>query len=203
MVSFQLLEQESIAHVTEESLVWKNFLSGDRKALAHIYSTYFDRLYNYGMKISPDAVLIEDSIQDMFIELLNRRERLNSEVKSIKYYLYKCLRRRILSKLTGKKHTVDIDELPAFEIKLCHKSHFLTHQIDSEVRQRIVKLIHTLSPKEKEAIFLIYFDELSYEEVASIMSLKIKTIYNLVHKAITKLRGRKKDFWQLTSLFSF
>ncbi len=186
---------------TGDLVLWQNLLSGDRKALASIYTRYFDALYNYGIKISRDAVIVEDAIQDLFIEIWNRREGLNKEVKSIKYYLYICLRRKIVLKINQHNNTVDIDKIASFDIALSHKSHYLNNQINIELRKKLVEVIETLSPKQREALFLIYFEELPYEEVATIMSLKIKTVYNLVHQAITRLKGRKQSLWHLISFF--
>jgi RNA polymerase sigma factor (sigma-70 family) len=184
---------------TEECEVWKDLLEGDKKALAHIYTKYFDKLYNYGSRISNDAVIVEDSIQDLFITIWNLRTGLNHNVKNIKQYLYTCLRRNILLKLRNRHVTVGISELAAFDLELSHKSHYLNNRINTELREKLTEMVGTLTPKQKEAIFLIYFDELSYEEAASIMSLKIKTVYNLVHQAISRLKERKHVFWHLIS----
>lgn len=184
-------------------MVWKNLLGGDRKALAHIYSKYFDKLYNYGIRIANEPVIVEDSIQDLFIELWNRRQGLNEQVRNIKFYLYICLRRKILLKLNKRTDSVDITELRSFDIKLSHKSHYLNNQLNNELKQKLVQVVETLTPKQKEAIFLIYFDELSYQEAASVMNLKIKTVYNLVHQAISRLKERKGVFWNFISLFTF
>jgi len=192
-VRLQLIEGERTlpAAVVEETTVWKSLLKGDRRALGEIYTRYFDKLYNYGSKISHDATVTEDAIQDLFIDLWNHRQGLNDQVKSIKFYLYTCLRREIIRRLTKQNPTVEISELESFEVELSHKSHYLSQQIDMELRKRLAHEIDSLSPKQREAIFLIYFDELSYPEVADIMALKIKTVYNLVHQAMVKLKERR------------
>jgi RNA polymerase sigma factor (sigma-70 family) len=203
-VNLQLLTegQDGMNHLTD-SVVWKDLLGGDKKALAIIYTRYFDNLYNYGAKISKDSLLVEDAIQDLFVELWNRRERLDKDVKSIKFYLYVCLRRKIVQKLTKNNSHIDIDEIMGFDLELSHKSHYLNSQINHELRQKLIEVIETLTPKQKEALCLIYFDELSYPEVATIMDLKIKTIYNLVHQAVSKLKERKQLFWNMISLMFF
>jgi RNA polymerase sigma factor (sigma-70 family) len=199
-VNFQLVEEgKGFVGPVDESGVWKDLLNGDKRALAHIYSAYFDKLYNYGIKVSRDSAIIEDSIQDLFIEIWNRREGLNQQVKNIKHYLYVCLRRKILHKLSKENNNIEIDEVTSFDLELFHKSHYLNNQINTELRQKLIDMIGTLTPKQKEAIFLIYYDELSYQEVASIMSLKVKTVYNLVHQAIARLKGQKSAFWQMIS----
>ncbi|MCG8319596.1 MAG: RNA polymerase sigma factor [Cytophagales bacterium] len=172
--------------------LWNNLRGGDRKALAQIYTQYFNKLYNYGSRITTDVKMVEDSIQDLFIELWNKREKLR-EVRNVKYYLFKALRRKIILRLTDSKslcHTVDIS---SFEMKLSHRSHYINREVTKEIRKKLMHLIESLTPKQKEAIFLIYYDELSFKEVASIMSVEVRTVYNLVHQAMVKLRENKSS----------
>lgn len=182
-----------------EAEVWGNLKSGDKKALSFFYTKYFNSLYNYGSKISRDAGLVEDCIQDLFVEFWSKREGL-SEVTNVKYYFFKSLRRKILYKLSLLSR-LPLQEIDSFEIALSHKSHYLTQQINSDIREKITQLVNTLSAKQKEAIFLVYYEELSYEEAAVIMDLKIKTVYNLIHLAIAKLRQNKAKL-SPTALFS-
>lgn len=185
---------------TADSIIWKDLLKGNKNALASIYTDHFDKLYNYGSRISKDVVIVEDSIQDLFIELWNRREGLNPDVQNIKQYLYICLRRKILLRLQKQYNNISLDDANSFQLALSHKSHYLNQQMNFELRQKLMAMIETLTSKQREAIFLIYFDELSYTEVAAIMDLKIKTIYNLVHQAVSKLKENKSVFWQMKSL---
>ena len=201
MMSRSLKKEFTTTDHTADSVVWKDLLRGDKNALAHIYTDHFDRLYNYGVRIVRDEVIVEDSIQDLFMELWNRREGLNPDVKNIKQYLYTCLRRKILLKLQKQHENISLDEVASFHLELSHKSHYLNSQFNIELRQKLVSMIETLTAKQKEAIFLIYFDELSYVEVSAIMGLKIKTVYNLIHQAIAKLKDHKSVLWQMTSLF--
>ena len=175
----------------KEAEVWNNLKAGDKKALSYFYTKYFNSLYNYGTRITNDCGLAEDCIQDLFIELWNKREGL-SIVNNVKYYLYKSIRRKIIYKLSLLSCLPDAGEITSFEIELSHKSHYLNQQIKADIREKITQLINTLTAKQKEAVFLIYYEELSYEEAALIMDLKVKTVYNLIHLAISKLRQNKE-----------
>lgn len=176
----------------DEAEAWIAMKSGDKRALSFFYTRYFNSLYNYGSRIARNNALTEDCIQDLFTELWSKHEGL-SHVKNIKYYLFKSLRRKILYKISIESRLQITSELSVFEIELSHKTHYLNDQINTEIRKKIATLIEALTPKQREAIFLIYYEELSYEEVSLIMDLKIKTIYNLVHLAIAKLRESKSD----------
>lgn len=173
----------------QEARIWINLKAGDKNALSYFYTKYLKSLYNYGLKFSRDTGLVEDCIQDLFITLWNSHPRLG-DVTNVKSYLYKSLRTNLVHKLTAlsKAPTEDID---SFNFVLSHKAHYITQKINSDISDKVKEYVNTLSAKQKEAIFLIYFEELSYDDAAAIMGLKIKTVYNLVHTAIVKLRQNR------------
>lgn len=179
--------------------IWKNLTSGDKNALSYFYTKYLKSLYNYGLKINPDSGLIEDCIQDLFFGLWDSYSRLG-EVVHVKSYLYKSLRIKIIYKLSLLSR-IPLKDIDSFDFTLSHKSHYITQRINSDISDKIKQFVNTLSAKQKEAIFLIYFEELSYEEAARIMDLKIRSVYNLVHLAIAKLRQNKTRL--SPSVFSF
>lgn len=174
----------------DEVEAWLAMKSGDKRALSFFYTRYFDSLYNYGSRIAKDNALTEDCIQDLFTELWTKHAGL-SEVRNVKYYLFKSLRHKILYKLSLEARLHGVRDSSSFQIELSHKTHYLNDQINADRRQQIADLINLLTPKQREALFLIYYEELTYEQVALIMDLKIKTIYNLIHLAISKLRENK------------
>ncbi len=176
----------------DEAEAWSAMKSGDKRALIFFYTRYFNTLYDYGTRITRNTSLAEDCIQDLFTEFWSKREGL-SDVKNIKYYLFKSLRRKIIYKLSCDRKLSLGGDLVSFEIELSHKTHYLSQQINAETRGKVVELIKTLTPKQREAIFLIYYEELSYKESSLIMDLKIKTVYNLIHMAISKLRESKEQ----------
>ena len=186
----------------DEAEAWLAMKSGDTRALIFFYTRYFNNLYDYGARITCNNALAEDCIQDLFTEFWSKREGL-SEVKFIKQYLFKSLRRKIVYKMSrDSKVSSGNGDLVSFELKLSHKTHYLNQQINAETRKKLIELIETLTPKQREAIFLIFYEELSYEATSLVMELKIKTVYNLVHMAIAKLRERKEHLsMPLLSLF--
>lgn len=172
-----------------EAEVWANLKAGDKNAFSFFYTKYLKMLYNYGMKVRRDAPLVEDCIQDMFAGIWNSHERLG-DVTNVKSYLFKALRTKIIYKLSLLSRT-PMKDIESFNFTLAHTAHYITQRENADISDKIRLFIDTLSPKQKEAIFLIYYEELSYEEAAAIMDLKVKTVYNLVHLAIARLRQNK------------
>ena len=53
-----LEKDTSLQAQTADSEIWKDLLKGDKNALASIYSDYFDKLYNYGSRISKETAIV-------------------------------------------------------------------------------------------------------------------------------------------------
>lgn len=172
-----------------DSLLWPAFQQGDRDAFAAIYRQHFRHLYEYGLRIAADKDLVKDSIQDLFIKLWSNRQNLG-QVKNVRSYLLVSLRGGIYNKLEKDKRTssVEIDDRHLFELTFTVEASFIEKENISEQSRKLLNALNSLTPKQKEIIYLKYFEELEYDEIASIMSISVKATYKLSARAIEALR---------------
>lgn len=70
--------------------LWQAFLSSDKEAFACLFEEYADAMYAYGCKMTSDAELVKDAIQDVFVKLYKNRLSLRENVM-IKGYLFVTL----------------------------------------------------------------------------------------------------------------
>ena len=185
--TFMLVKSEVRGNEIE---LWNAFRSGRREALDTIFEKYVRILYSYGRNITADRDLISDSIQDTFLELWTKRSRLSTEIKSIKYYLIKAVRRRILRKLlSARSHAGQpIPEDYSNEIEFNIEFNLIQAQLSTEISAQLKNSVATLSKGQQEAIYLKFYENMTYEEVASVMQTNVKAVYNLIGKAIISLR---------------
>lgn len=173
-----------------DAVVWRAFKSGDRKAFDYIFRKHVRLLYAYGGKITKDQNLVEDCIQDLFVELWQRRVAL-ADVNTIKYYLLKGLRRRITRKLSTDKAWVN-EDIAVLEqksdIEFPLEFRIIEEQAAVEQRENLFRAISLLSKRQREAIYLKFYEKISYEQLADIMNLGLKSAYNVIGKAIETLR---------------
>jgi len=177
--------------IAEQSdlLLWKSFKSGNESAFILIYETYFEKLYSYGRRLTSDEGIIKDAIQDLFIELRENRENLG-DTDSIKFYLFKCLKRKIIRELESwvYKHEELKEGLPV-EITFSHEQVLIDSQLDIEKTDRLNQALQGLSKRKREALYYLYYEGLSYEQIGDIMDLShVKSARNLVYKALDFLR---------------
>src|SRR5687768_11725575 len=95
---------------------WENIINGDRDAYANIYIIYFKKLFNYGRKFTSDESLIEDSIQEMFLDIWTRREKMLG-VESFNSYFFSSFRFILFKKIRTASKTIqnnEFDDEPVF-----------------------------------------------------------------------------------------
>ena len=167
---------------------WKKFREGDRHAFVLLYYQHVDALYHYGERLSPDKALIEDCLQDLFAELWSRQTQL-PEVATVKFYLFKALKRKI-----GKKQAQQQQFLPNedhgynFEITFPPEFELTAYPVPPVRKQKVLRAINQLTPRQKEVITLRFYDNFSYDEIAEIMLLSARSVYNLTYRALAVLR---------------
>ena len=176
-----------------EADIWLNFKNGEEEAFVWIYKTYFAVLYNFAKQFNLDSGFVKDHIQELFIYIRSNREKL-ADVNSIKFYLFRALRRRLLSNKKRKysflslfssssKQVFEIEITESPEVKLINQS------LDEEIKERLSKSMSKLTIRQKEAVIYFYFEGMSYQEIANIMDLqKVKSARKLIYRAIEALR---------------
>ena len=185
-------------HQASDAKIWDDFLLGSKDAYSFMYEKYARVLYNYGYKIAQNRQLTEDCLQDLFLTILETRERL-SHTDSIKFYLMRSLRRDIVRKLNGGtrltgqwlgQHRSLDDHDVDFRVEFQYEPTWLDSQISKERSESILRELNQLPARQKEALFLKFFDNLSYEEIAGIMGIETTSAYKVIYKAIAALQKR-------------
>ena len=178
------VSSDQIPHVFSDDQWWLLFIAGNERAFEHIYYNHINLLYDYGLRLSRDAQLSEDCVQDFFVYLWENKHKL-PEVKAVKPYLLVSLKRRVYRKLSEQKK----DMIIICEALVPGRSGFDPEPYDHAENIRVLQQAFTkLSEKQKEVIYLRFYNQLSYEEIAEVMEVKIKAIYKLMARAIQTLR---------------
>jgi RNA polymerase sigma factor (sigma-70 family) len=192
-----------ISTCTDQEL-WKKFKGGCEQTFSYIFHKHYSFLYNYGSKLTSDKDLIKDSIQELFIILWESRSRLGDTV-SIKFYLLKSFRRHVIRTLTASTKHVDksyLLENYQYEMVSSYERDLIQSQYCSEQQVRLQDALNKLSPRQKEVVYLKFYQNLSYHEITELTSLNYQSVRNYIHQAIQALRRKREAIIEYISLIT-
>ena len=176
--------------------VWQNIKRDNQLAFSIIYGKYTKRLYNYGMHCCHDHDLVMDCLQELFVSIWDKRKNL-TVVHSVSSYLFKSFRRLLMRKLSWRKRflqSIDVNQEKYFEIILPVEALIEIGEHQKEQSEKLRQGLVSLTKRQREAIFLKFYNDLSYSDIASIMDLQVDSVYNVISKAIDSLRHQLKTF---------
>ncbi len=171
----------------EETVLWKTFLKGDRTSFETLFNRCYKGLFQYGFKLVQDHQLVDDCIQDLFFELWTGRENL-TEVVSVKGYLFRALRYKLYRAVRKDSRYDVLDEAAHGQWETSHESFLIAEERDDAVRRKLEHFLQQLSPRQQEAIALRFNNQMSYEEISSVMSISYQGVVNLIYKSLKYLR---------------
>ena len=188
----ELLNQVTLTfkgHINLDNKLWNEFRDGNAKAFAEIYQRNIKCLLRYGLRITNNREMIKDCIQELFVELHNRRKTLG-ETDNIKPYLIVSLKRKLIRAIHFRYKFIPLDDEIPFRIEY---QAFESDLFEKNELSSLHSALKKLSSRQKEALYLRYFENLDYNDISKLLNLTYQSSRNLIHRAIEKLR-------ELTSL---
>lgn len=168
---------------------WLSLKNGNPIALEAVYKLYSNALYNYGSKFSADKDLIKECIQELFVNIWTRRDFISNPA-DVKNYLFKSFRLSIFKKaalISKNEEYLETENYP-FSVSLNIEDDIIGREKNDALKIRLEHTISTLTNRQKEAIFLKFYENLSYEEIAEVMGISVKATYKLMARSLTFLR---------------
>jgi RNA polymerase sigma-70 factor (ECF subfamily) len=166
-------------------MFWKNDSSYEDVAVIECMGS----LYRYAMVLTRNRSEAEDLVQETYFRAMRamRRLRAGSNVKS---WLLVILRNIWLNQLRKQRTTpgtVDVDEITANVVAETSKGPHALYVSKRECEQ-VREAIQHLPVDFREVILLREYEELSYQEIASVLGCPIGTVMSRLASARSKLR---------------
>jgi RNA polymerase sigma factor (sigma-70 family) len=172
-----------------DKFIWKSLKEGDMNAFSVLFESYYPQLHSYGLKISKNGALTEDTLQDFFVYIYEHRENL-SDLETIAPYLFTSYKRfllRVMKKNEKLKHT-DFSTETFVDIQFTAEELMTNQETERFKNKNISNLLNKLPKRQKEAIYLKYYSGLKAKEISEIMGINYQSVVNTLHKAIKSLK---------------
>lgn len=182
-------EIRSVFANRREEEIWRLFVGGDNKAFIFLYDRYFNLLFRYGRQFTADKDLIKDTIQDIFVEFRTRKYKV-SQTTSISFYLFKCLKNKLVDKLQKHERFVSLEQHGFnFDFTISPEQKIIDIQFKEELIEKLNSAIKKLTARQREAVYYLFYQNFSIDEIKELMRLDSRrSVQNLVYKAIAYLK---------------
>jgi RNA polymerase sigma-70 factor (ECF subfamily) len=167
-------------------VLWEAYQKGDHDSFALLFRRYYEPLVKYGSKLTSNNDALEDCIQELFTELWQNKSQ--TQVQSVKAYLFKSLKYKVY-RANQRKTTGPFNENHSeVMFELSHENLMVGRELDAEKTARVLQALAQLSNRQKEIIYLKFYQELNYEEVSDIMNINYQAARNLLYQSIKSLK---------------
>ena len=164
------------------------FRKGDDAAFKEIYIRYDKLLYLFAAKKLQDQNEAMDVVQDIFIWILNNREKFALKT-SLSSYLYKSVLNKIFDIFRHKKtiskyiaqgdYFIEVDSV---------ETDFLIREKD--VKEMIDREIATMPPRMREIYQLKHQSHLTAEQIAAQLGISVHTVNVHLQRSLKHLKNK-------------
>lgn len=163
-------------------------LAGNQAALKQIYMEYHKGLFLYGMRVLLEEEGVKDCIHNIFLNIWTNKKRLY-QVDNVKHYLMSALRNEMINYRNREKrydHNPLAEEI--FMLDFSVEALYIRKEEVDEQTKLLSEAMNQLTIRQKEIIYLKYFEEMDYKEIAEMMDITVKGAYKLSARAIDMLK---------------
>ncbi len=172
----------------EKALIEK-IKQGEKEALGEIFNAYYDRIFRFCFRRTSSKEAAEDITSAVFLNMMKGIKSFKWQgEKSFKSWIYQIANNKICDYFRKKyrRKTINIEEvgeLPADELGNPQRDSIL-----KENKEEVQKAISQLSKKDQQVINLVFFEEMTNQEIAEILNCSVNAVYVRLHRALKKLK---------------
>lgn len=168
---------------------WQQCIAGDTAAFGYIHEALFEGLFNYARKLLNDDALADDAIQELFIKIWNKRSSIGA-IGKIKPFFFTALRRQMLNQIRDRRSKqLKLTTADEADIEFSQEEILIKKEDDSGLKEKILQVLNTLPERQREVIYLHFFEDMPLAQVAEVMAINYQSVQNLKQRALQNMRS--------------
>lgn len=160
---------------------YRRFLDGDESGLEELLNMYGNHLIYFINGYVKNIALAEDIMEDTFMELIIHKHRFRGE-SSFKTYLFRIARNKALNTIKKDKRYEqldrDIEDIKRLEDTI----------IKTDMQRNVRSAMDNIKSDYSVVLKLLYFEDMSYDEIGRVLRKTNKQIKNLAYRARLALK---------------
>ena len=177
--------------VSPDATLLSRLLKKDVSAFEQLYDRHARLVYGLVLRILHQASTSEEVVQDVFLQLWRSADRYDSSRGPFVPWLCTMARNRALDHLRLKSERQRRRENMPDELPIAVVAPEYEKALDEKRRaERVRALLASLTPQQKKAIELAYFEGLSHSEIAATLKEPLGTVKSWIRNGLLRLKER-------------
>lgn len=159
----------------------RSYLEGQRDAAGDLVDRYQKRLFNVALRMLGNAQDAEDVTQTVFLNAFGKIKTYDPRYRFFSW-IYRMTVNESLNALKRRKRTVSLEEVPDMP------SPGTAFDRATEAHDRVAQALMGLQPDDRAVVVLRHFVSFTYEEMADVLDIHVKTVKSRLFTARERLR---------------
>jgi len=162
-------------------------LEGDQSGLESLFESYYARLCKYGAKLTDEPQVSEEIVQDLFVNIWERKDSLNIQ-QSVESYLFRAVKNRCINHLQSKYRSYLHEEI-SDSSEPNRNTNPISESLDhAELLALLIRAEEKLPKKTAIVFSLSRHSDLSHQEIADKLGISTKTVEYHISNALKIIR---------------
>lgn len=190
---------KTLENMTDEELAML-YIDGNNRAFDLLLSRNQSRLFSYILFVVRDRNTAEDIFQETFVKVITRLQdgkyttsgKFSAWIMRIAHnVIMDWYRDQRAERVVEATQDNDLSNISGSELVV---GSIESYYVNSQVMRDVRNLLDNLPPTQREVVFMRYYQQLSFKEIADTTSVSINTALGRMRYAILNLRRMAKTY---------
>ncbi|MCT1524877.1 MULTISPECIES: RNA polymerase sigma factor [Sphingobacterium] len=164
---------------------------GNDRAFNELFRRYFNKLYQFSLQYVKDETIAESLVLDLLLQVWQKSGNIKQDGE-IAPYLFKAMKNTVLNHVRKRhRQVLTLDEIPE---KMSSNTLADENLEAKELETAYREMLEQLSPQRKKVFQMSRDQQMSHQEIASILQLSVNTVNNHINASTSFLRNKLKGF---------
>jgi len=183
----------TLESMTDEELAL-SYINGNNRAFDELLSRSQDKIFNYIMYVVKDEDLANDLFQETYLKVITKMQNGRyTDTGKFFWWLTRVAHNVIIDYYRAQKSNRIVEPTKDNDLSNLNSNSVMDSNRESEmanaqVLRDVKKLMEALPEQQREVVFMRYYQELSFKEIAEITGVSINTSLGRMRYALINLR---------------
>ena len=189
----------TIKSMTDEQLALA-YIEGNNKAFDEILLRNQDKLFTYSMCIVKNEDLANELFQETFLKVITRlQKRQYSATGKLFFWMVRIAHNVIVDYYRERKTDKSVDVSKDNDLSLLKSSAVIDENRETElssmqIKKDVVFLMNLLPELQRDVVYMRYFQDMSFKEIAEETHVSINTSLGRMRYALMNMRKLSREY---------